>query len=45
VSSFFGRSLLGLAIDAGTARTRWVGKRMDYSMAIEGMYFEKHGRT
>jgi len=27
----------GLAIDAGTAMTRWAGERMDYGMAIEGL--------
>jgi Domain of unknown function (DUF222)/HNH endonuclease len=35
---------LGLDIDAATARTRWAGERMDYSQAIAGMYFAKHGR-
>ena len=27
----------GLAIDAGTAVTRWAGERMDYGMAVEGL--------
>jgi Domain of unknown function (DUF222)/HNH endonuclease len=27
----------GLAIDAHTSRCRWLGERMDYSLAIEGM--------
>ena len=27
----------GLAIDAKTSRCRWLGERMDYSLAIEGM--------
>ncbi|MCO5118397.1 MAG: HNH endonuclease [Burkholderiaceae bacterium] len=27
----------GLAIDAGTAVTRWAGERMDYAMAVEGL--------
>ena len=29
----------GLAIDAKTSRCRWLGERMDYSQAIEGMQF------
>jgi len=35
----------GLAITADTGRCQWRGERMDYSMAIEGMYFleEKAG--
>ena len=28
----------GLKIDAKTSRCRWLGDKMDYSMAIEGMY-------
>jgi hypothetical protein len=27
----------GLAIDAQTSRCRWLGERMDYSVAIEGL--------
>ena len=30
-------------IDAGTARCKWLGERMDYSTAIEGMQFREHG--
>jgi hypothetical protein len=29
----------GLAITAETGRCQWLGERMDYSMAIEGMQF------
>ncbi|MEO8466982.1 MAG: DUF222 domain-containing protein [Gammaproteobacteria bacterium] len=29
----------GLAIDAKTSRSRWLGESMDYSQAIEGMQF------
>ncbi|HVS23927.1 MAG TPA: hypothetical protein VMU03_09420, partial [Gammaproteobacteria bacterium] len=28
-----------LPIDASTSRCRWLGERMDYSLAIEGMQF------
>jgi len=28
-----------LHIDASTSRSRWLGERMDYSLAIEGMQF------
>jgi len=28
----------GLHIDPHTSRCRWLGEKMDYSMAIEGMY-------
>ncbi|HUL82424.1 MAG TPA: hypothetical protein VL131_09780, partial [Gammaproteobacteria bacterium] len=28
-------------IDAGTARCKWLGERMDYSMAIESMQFRE----
>jgi len=31
----------GLAIDAGTAATRWAGERMDYGMAVEGLLMEQ----
>ena len=35
----------GLHIDSNTARCRWQGETMDYSMAIEGMYcLEEHAR-
>jgi hypothetical protein len=30
-------------IDAGTARCKWLGERMDYSTAIEGLQFLEHG--
>ncbi len=30
-----------LKIDAGTSRCQWLGERMDYSMAIEGMQFRE----
>jgi hypothetical protein len=32
----------GLEIDSATSRCRWTGERMDYSMAIEGLYFLDH---
>jgi hypothetical protein len=32
-----------LPIDAGTARCKWLGERMDYSTAIEGLQFLEHG--
>ncbi|MEB2318543.1 MAG: DUF222 domain-containing protein [Pseudomonadota bacterium] len=31
----------GLAIDAGTAVTRWAGERMDYAMAVEGLLMQQ----
>jgi hypothetical protein len=31
----------GLAIDARTSRCRWLGERMDYSVAIEGMQWRE----
>ena len=31
----------GLAIDARTGRCRWLGERMDYSLAIEGMQWRE----
>lgn len=31
----------GLAIDARTSRCRWLGERMDYSLAIEGMQWRE----
>jgi len=31
----------GLAIDAGTAVTRWAGERMDYGMAVGGLLMEQ----
>lgn len=30
-------------IDAGTGRGKWLGERMDYSTAIEGIQFREHG--
>ncbi len=30
-------------IDERTARCQWLGERMDYSTAIEGLQFLKHG--
>jgi hypothetical protein len=30
-------------IDANTSRCKWLGERMDYSTAIEGMQFREHG--
>jgi hypothetical protein len=30
-------------IDAGTARCKWLGERMNYSTAIEGLQFLEHG--
>ena len=35
----------GLQIDTHTSRCRWLGEKMDYSLAIEGMYcLEEHAR-
>ena len=34
----------GVAIDAHTSRCKWLGERMDYDMAIEGMQF-RDGRA
>ncbi|MFT4103744.1 MAG: hypothetical protein QM674_22485, partial [Burkholderiaceae bacterium] len=31
----------GLAIDAGTAVTRWAGERIDYGMAVGGLLAEQ----
>jgi hypothetical protein len=31
----------GLAIDRDTSRCRWLGEKMDYSMAIEGMQWRE----
>lgn len=31
----------GLAIDAGTAVTRWAGERMDYGIAVEGLLMQQ----
>jgi hypothetical protein len=31
----------GIAIDARTSRCRWLGERMDYSLAIEGMQWRE----
>jgi len=31
----------GLSIDARTSRCRWLGERMDYSLAIEGMQWRE----
>ncbi|HET8699673.1 MAG TPA: HNH endonuclease signature motif containing protein, partial [Gammaproteobacteria bacterium] len=31
----------GLSIDAKTGRCKWLGERMDYSQAIEGMQFRR----
>ncbi|HUO67191.1 MAG TPA: hypothetical protein VMV37_06630 [Gammaproteobacteria bacterium] len=31
----------GLTIDARTSRCRWLGERMDYSLAIEGMQWRE----
>jgi hypothetical protein len=34
----------GVPIDAHTSRCKWLGERMDYSTAIEGMQF-RDGRA
>jgi hypothetical protein len=31
----------GITIDATTCRTRWLGERMDVSLAIEGMQWRR----
>ena len=34
----------GVTIDARTSRCKWLGERMDYDIAIEGMQF-RDGRA
>lgn len=35
----------GLDIDAETARTRWSGETLDYSLAVEWLHSKKHGTS